>query len=46
MPSRVANLAPSLANARSSAPRSAPAYTGVSLEQMFPPYHERTKRKA
>jgi hypothetical protein len=45
-PSRVANLAPSLANARSSAPRSAPAYTGVSLEQMFPPYHERTKRKA
>jgi hypothetical protein len=45
-PSRVANLAPSLANARSSAPRSAPAYTGMSLEQMFPPYHERTKRKA
>lgn len=45
-PSRVANLAPSLANARSSAPRSAPAYTGVSLEQMFPPYDQRTKRKA
>jgi hypothetical protein len=43
--SRVAGMAPSLANARSSAPRSAPAYTGVSLEQMFPPYAER-KRKA
>jgi len=46
VPSRVAGLAPSLANARSSAPRSAPAYTGMSLEQMFPPYAERTKRKA
>jgi hypothetical protein len=46
VPSRVAGMAPSLANARSSAPRSAPAYTGMSLEQMFPPYAERTKRKA
>lgn len=46
MPSRVAGMAPSLANARSSAPRSAPAYTGVSLEQMFPPYAERKKAKA
>ena len=46
VPSRVAGMAPSLANARSSAPRSAPAYTGMSLEQMFPPYSERTKRKA
>ena len=45
VPSRVAGMAPSLANARSSAPRSAPAYTGMSLEQMFPPYAER-KRKA
>jgi len=45
-PSRVANLAPSLANARSAAPRSAPAYTGMSLEQIFPPYEQRTKRKA
>jgi len=45
-PSRVAGLAPSLANARSSAPRSAPANVGMSLEEMFPPYHERTKRKA
>jgi len=45
-PSRVANLAPSLANARSSAPRSAPIETGVSLEAMFPPYAERTRRKA
>ena len=44
VPSRVAGMAPSLANARSSAPRSAPAYTGMSLEQMFPPYAERRKK--
>jgi hypothetical protein len=46
VPSRVAGMAPSLANARSSAPRSVPAYTGMSLEQMFPPYAERKKAKA
>ena len=42
-PSRVANLAPSLAAARSAAPRSAPTDTGMTLEQMFPPYHMRKK---
>ena len=43
-PSRVAHLAPSLAAARSAAPRSASAYTGApSLEEMFPPYAQRKK---